>query len=142
MRPQSIVMFERLFLAALAASAFGFVVSYDEVMDALVRDPTLQQAGLGSEFVLGVTLASFAIYLLLWYLIAHKAANVAKWILVVFVALGAVSFLPSITGSWSALQLLSLAVHALQIAAVACLFRADATAWFSGGRSAEPTTLD
>jgi len=142
MRPQSIVMFERLFLASLAGSVVGFALTYDEVVDSLASDPAMQEVGLGSGFVLGVTAASFAIYLLLWHLIAHKAANFAKWILVVFTALGVLMTVPSLAGPWDAIQLLSLAVYALQIAAVVYLFRADAVAWLKGDRPTDPSAFD
>lgn len=142
MRPQSIVMFERLFLVALAGSLLGFVLTYDEVMGTLAGDPALQEIGLGSGFVLGITAASFAIYLLLWYLIAHRASNVAKWILVVFTVIGVLAMVPSLAGPWDAMQLLSLAIYALEIAAVVLLFRADAVAWLKGKPPADPATFD
>jgi hypothetical protein len=132
MRPQSIILFERLFLASLAGSAAGFALTYDEIMRSMATEPALQAVGLGSGFVLGVTAASFALYLLLWYLIARRAANFAKWVLVVFTVLGVLSLVPSMAGPWRTMELFSLAVYALQIAAVACLFRADAVTWLTG----------
>jgi hypothetical protein len=142
MRPDSIVMFERLFLASLAVSMLSFLIGYDEMMAALAREPAMQEIGLGSGFIIGVVGASYAIYLLLWVLIVHKAANFAKWILVVFVAIGFVSVPMTLTGPWNLTALLGLAVYALELAAVVYLFRADAKAWFKGEQSADPATFD
>jgi hypothetical protein len=142
MRPQSILMFERLFLASLAGSVLGFALTYDEIVGTLANDPALQEVGLGSGFVFGITAASLAIYLLLWHLIAHKAANFAKWILVAFTAIGVLMAVPSMAGPWDTMQLLSLAVYVLQIAAVVYLFRADAVAWLKGDGPADPAAFD
>src|SRR5687768_11985291 len=93
MRPDSIIMFERLILASLALSMFNFFVGYEPMMEQLDREPALQQVGFGVGFVIGSLVVGLAIYLLLWFLIARKASNVAKWILVVLTALGLTSFL-------------------------------------------------
>ena len=142
MRPQSILMFERLFLASLAGSLLGFVLTYDEVMGTLANDPALREIGLGSGFILGVTAGGYALYLLLWYLIAYRASNVAKWILVVLTVIGVLAMVPSLAGPWGAMQLLSLAVCALEVAAVVYLFRADAVAWLKGEAPPDPAAFD
>jgi hypothetical protein len=143
MRPQSIIMFERLFLLSIAVSAVLTVLTYDEVLLALTSDPGMRQLGLGSGFLIGVLAGSFVIYLLLWHLISHRASNAAKWILVVLVALGTLSAVPGFRQLTADLTtLLSLAGYALEIGAVAFLFRADATAWFKGKSQADPATFD
>ena len=142
MRPPSIVMFERLFIASLVVSAISYGVAYDEVMRAIASDPGMQAFGLGSGFINGVMLVSFVIYLLLWYLIAHRASSVAKWILVVFVALSLFSLPGALTGPFDLSLALALAVYALEIAALVYLFRPDAKAWFRGEQPADPGTFD
>ena len=144
MRPNSIIMFERLFLASLALSAIASVISYDAVLAELNRDPAMEQLGLGGGFVVGMLALGMAIYLLLWFLIARKASTVAKWILVVFVALGLVSFAASLTASFTLdfSSLLALVTYALEVAAVSCLFRSDAVAWLGGEKPADTTTFD
>jgi hypothetical protein len=142
MRPESILMFERLFLASLVVSAGSFVIGYDAAMRAVETDPAMQQFGLGGSFMIGALAVSFAIYLLLWYLIAHRASNVARWILVVLVALGVASLPLALTGPMSFTVLLNLAVYALEVAALVFLFRADAKAWFRGERPSDPATFD
>jgi hypothetical protein len=143
MRPNSIILFERLFLASLALSAIASVISYDAVLAELNRDPAMEQLGLGGGFVIGMLALGMAIYLLLWFLIVRKASNVAKWVLVVFVAIGLLSFaasLPSFTLDVN--SLLALASYALEVAGVACLFRSDAVAWLRGERPADPAAFD
>ena len=143
MRPQSIVLFERLFLASLAVDAIFTAVTYDESVRALAADPQMQQLGLGGGFVIGLVVARLAFYLLLWFLIARKAVNAAKWILVVCAAIGVATMLPVLThASYGTATLASLAAELLELAAIVFLFRADATAWLKGGHAADPATSD
>jgi hypothetical protein len=143
MRPQSIIMFERLFLGSLAISAIITAIGYGDLEGMFSEDPALAQLGLGMGFLIGVIAVSFAIYLLLWYLIAHKASNVAKWILVVLVVLGLVFSVPALLMTqFDLMTVLNFAAYALEIAAVTYLFRADATAWLGGQQPADPTAFD
>lgn len=142
MRPPSIVMFERLFLASLAIGLISFAVGYQNMLAALANEPTLQRAGFGSGFLIGTAAFSYAIYLLLWYLIARKAAKWAKWVLIVLIAISLISLPGALTGTLSLTVLLGLAVYALQLAALVNLFRPDAKAWFRGEMSADPATFD
>ena len=143
MRPKSIVMFERLFLASMAISLVVAVIGYDQIERVAATDPALRQFGLGSGLLIGVIAASYAIYLLLWYLIAHRAVNVAKWVLVVFVAFGVASSVPAILkAQMGYMTMLSLAAYALEIAALVYLFQADAKAWFRGDPSSDPRAFD
>lgn len=145
MRPASIVIFERLFLASLALSVVNFIIGYDAAANELAREPALAQIGLGTEILIGMMVVTTAIYLLLWFLIARKASNVAKWFLVVFTALGAATFLSSLAalGLRTDLNvLLSLAYYALAVAAVVFLFKPDAVGWLRGERHADPAAFD
>jgi hypothetical protein len=135
-------MFERLFLASLVVSAGSIAVGYDEMMRVAASDPSLQRVGLGAGFLLGAMAVSFAIYLLLWFLIARRASNVAKWILIVLVALGVASLPLALTGPLNLSVLLNVLVYALEIAALVFLFRADAKAWFRGEPQADLTSFD
>ena len=145
MRPPSIVMFERLFLASLALSVIGFVVSYDAAMEQLAAEPVMESLGLGAGLVIGTMVFVTAIYLLLWFLIAHKASVVAKWILVVFTAIGVASFVTTLaiaTIPWDPAALLGVVMYALEIAAVVFLFRDDAKAWFSREWNVDAVTFN
>jgi len=143
MRPQSVVMFERLFLLSLALSAISFAMGYGEFSQQVLRDPAMRQLGLGASFVIGLALAGYALYLLLWYLIARKAANWAKWLLVVFLAFSLVSLPGAIRGPWTLASAAAIAVYALQVAAVLFLFKRDAKAWLNGDEEvADPAEPD
>lgn len=142
MRPQSIVMFERLFLASLALGVANFFLTYSDAVELISKDAAAQQFGLGGGFLIGIVAVSFAVYLLLWFMIARRASNVAKWILVVFVAFGVLSALPALTGEWNLTLMLSLVAYALEVVAVVNLFRPDAKAWLGGKGEADPATFD
>ncbi len=144
MRPSSIVMFERLFLASLAISVVNFFVGYDAMVASVEREPTLSAVGVGEGAAVAAFVIGLAIYLLLWFLIARKASNVAKWVLVVLLALSVLSLLSTLASSFAltATTLLGLAVYALEIAAVVFLFRDDAKAWLKGEAAADPAAFD
>jgi hypothetical protein len=108
----------------------------------LVREPALQRLGLGSEVLAGSVAIWLALFLLLWFLIARKASNIAKWILVILSVLGALLFMPALAGQWNLTLLLSVAYYALELAAVACLFRADAVAWLKSDLDTGQAALD
>lgn len=130
MRPHSITMFDKLFLGSLALGVVNSLLSYGQMRDVIAADPML--AGSGTGFIIGSIVFSLGLSLLLWYFISRRASNVAKWILVVFTVLGLL-FLPSSLGMFGTLStVLTLAVTALQIAALVFLFRPDAKAFFAG----------
>jgi len=142
MRPQSVVMFERLFLSSIALSVASFAFGYADFSQQVQRDPAFQQLGLGSGFVIGLAVAGYALYLLLWYLIAHKAANWAKWLLILFLVISLVSLPRALIGPWDLPTLAALAIYALQVAAVTFLFKPDARTWLGGNGSAGPANFD
>ena len=88
MRPTSIVLFERLFLLSLAIALVNGFLQYDALVAQVGNDPALAQLGWGSGAILVVMAISLLIPLLLWYFIARRASNIAKWILVVMTLLG------------------------------------------------------
>lgn len=142
MRPQSILMFERLFVLSIVLSAISFAIGYGDFSQQVASDPTMQRLGLGGGFVVGLAVTGYAIYLLLWYLIARRAANWAKWILVLFLVLSLTSLPGALSGQWDLSMLLAVAIYALQVAAVVYLFQPDARAWLGTGRAAEVADPD
>ncbi len=133
MTPASITRFSQLMLTSLALGAVQMVLNFDAQRQILARNP--QTAGLGDGFLI-VTLAfGFAITLLLWFLVARRASNIAKWILIALTALGLI-WLPGTLRSASASGplplILALAIVALQLSAIGFLFRADARDWLEG----------
>ena len=131
MRPTSIVLFERLFLLSLAIALVNGFLQYDALVAQVGNDPALAQLGWGSGAILVVMAISLLIPLLLWYFIARRASNIAKWILVVMTLLGLL-FVNLDAGQLGSLAgIASLAVTILQLVAIVLLFRADARAWLS-----------
>ena len=139
MRPASIVQFERLYLAAIAAGLLNAILSWSENL-AEVRAQA--GVGLGEEVMLGVLIAGVLLQLLLWYLIARGASVVAKWIFVVLFVIQVVSVIAGLAmGGLNARAmpsfavLLGLAATLLEAGAAWMLFRPDAKEWLaSGGR--------
>jgi hypothetical protein len=128
MRPQSIEMFEKVYLGALAVSLLSVAISWNQtVLEFEARVP-----GSGPVLAAGAMAVGFAISLLLWWLIARRASNVAKWILVVLTAIGLFGFLSSLFMATVPKDLnfaMSAAANLLSVYAVWLLFRADAAAW-------------
>ena len=142
MRPRSIVMFERLFLTSLVLSVVVFVMSYETSIAQLERMPEVTQLGIGSGVWTGAFLFGLALYLLLWFLIARKASKVAKWILIVFIALGLIALAGELNGPWDLVLILNVAVYAAQVGGVVYLFQDDAVAWLNGEWNTDTTPFD
>jgi len=142
MRPESIIMFERLFLASLALSVVSFLMSYGGMVQQIENEPALAELGAGSGIVIGSFVFGMAIYLLLWFLIARKALGLAKWVLVVLLALSLISVPGMLMHLFSLTNVIGLIVYALEVAAVVYLFRKDALAWFAGEKPADPAAFD
>lgn len=126
MRPQSIIWFERLFLAYAALSVLnGFLVFSQPIAG--------QQVGVGLlAFSIGLGLA---INLLLWWFAARRGSNVARIILTILFALSLASVVFSLavgTYPGGVTGLLAGVSYATFIAAIVFAYRPDANAWFRG----------
>ncbi|HTG37838.1 hypothetical protein [Sphingomonas sp.] len=127
MRPSSIIWFERLFLAALAIGLVNSLM----ILNAINAD----QAGqpLSPSVLIGSIVVGNIINVVLWYFVARRASNIARWILVALFVLGALSLGFSVmTDSYPGgiEGLLGAIGWALQAASILCLFRRDAATWF------------
>ena len=136
MRPQSIVLFDRLFLASLVLALINAALAYSTLVEEVEADPALAQIG-GGAIVIGVVLASLLIPLVLWYFIARRASNIAKWLLVALIAIGLFFGNFSFSDGLSLPAILGLVVTLLQVVAIIMLFRADARAWLEGDTAAD-----
>ena len=149
MRPKSIELFEKVYLGSIVIGLINTALSWSQV-NALMNDPRVQATGMGTgTLVLGV-IVGILIPLLLWYFIARRASNVAKWIYVVLTALGLLSLLNSLAVNVSLapkdLTLIVATVSVLfQVYGAWLLFKPDAVAWLeSKGANGpgDPDTFD
>jgi hypothetical protein len=140
MRPQSIILFERIYLGCLVIATLLSVWFFAHPDHALPPGwPPALITWL--PLITAITfLGGIAINLLLWFFIARRGASVAKWIYVVLFVLGLFGVVRSIMGLenflvptlmriWFALHLL------LDAICIWLLFRPDAQRWFKGERA-------
>jgi hypothetical protein len=129
MRPRSIVRFERLFLAAILIGLVNSAIIFGQLSALPGAQP------LGPGFLIGSIGIGVLINLALWWLVARRASNSARWVLTALIALGAASLIFSIVmGTYPAglAGVLGAVGWLLQFAAIWCLFRPDAAAWLRG----------
>jgi hypothetical protein len=131
-RPHSIIRFERFFLASLLLGLLNTVFSFRHSVSLLNADPIIGGTGYAIGMLVTTLVISIGIQLLLWFFIARKASNVAKWILVVLTVLGFVMAIPSIgtlMAQGAVTLIFTFFITVLQIIAIIHLFRPDAKAW-------------
>jgi hypothetical protein len=142
MQPRSIALFSWLFLASLALTAALSAFSFSALKAALVRqDPGA--AGLGDGVLILAVAVALAALVVLWFLIAHRASNIAKWLLVAFTLVSLALQPPRLMAILSSLDpvaLLGLLAALGQLIAIAFLFRTDAREWL--GREQSPDLAD
>lgn len=140
MRPKSIVRFEQLFFASLILSALGTALTWGKRMELYHAQPGSEM--IGDAFPIAMLVIGYLIYLALWYFIARKASNVAKWIYIVLIALAVLGLVMSLVMRTVVQDPLTTAQEivclVLEFAAIWFLFQPDALAWFSG----EPPAAD
>ncbi len=144
MRPNSIVQFERFYLGALVVGLVNAALTWSQTQ-AMLADPALNPAGLGTGFILTTMAFSIAIPLLLWYFIAKRGSNIAKWILVVLFGIGLIGMLFTMGGAAAPSGIgliLTLVTTVMQGYAIFMLFKPDAVAWLDGrGGPTNPDTF-
>jgi len=147
MRPQSIQLFEKVFFAGFVIGLVNLFLSWNQV-NAMVDDPRLQAAGVADGILIFGVVMGTLIPLLLWYFIARRASNVAKWVFVVLTAIGVFGFVSSLADPAmpkGAILIGSAVATALNVFAAWLLFKPDTKAWLeSKGQAgpADPTTFD
>lgn len=129
-RPQSIIWFERLYLGGVMLGLMNTAINWPTVQAQVAAQPN---AGLLPAWFPYATVAiGIGINLILWHFVAQRGAVVAKWILTVLFALGALSM------AWMfatgmvppTVNIVSIIVVLLHAAAVFMLFRPDTRPWF------------
>ena len=128
MRPPSIVLFERLYLGGLAIGLINSAILISNASES-------ELAGEGPSFF-AIVGTALVISLLLWFFVARRRSNIAKWILVALFAVGIIG-LPAILteGAFDLSDGLTVATWLLQAAAIVMLFRPESAEWFKGGKT-------
>lgn len=143
-KPPSIARFEQLYWASVALGLVNTALNWKVSQARLQTNPLLANA---SWFQPLIQVIGLAIAVLLWYFIVRRPSVVAKWIQVVFAAIGAfgllsAAFLLAIGRVQLGLPvILGLIVNLLYIAAAVMLFKPDAKLWFGEGMG-EDADLD
>jgi hypothetical protein len=135
-RPGSIARFELLYLIAIVVGIANSLLSLDGTLRALEANSTIAALGVGKGVLLGAIALNVAIDLLLWFLVARRASNVAKWVLVVLAGFS-LTDLPALLSriaSHSITTIIVLAILLLKVLAISFLFHADARDWLGKGK--------
>jgi hypothetical protein len=132
MRPSTIVNFEWLSLLAVLLGVATTVLTWDSLI-ASVRSKVL---GSGLEPAVAIlAIIYIALLVMLILLTSRRASNVAKWLLVLIIALELVASAPRIPAMLGAglLGWVETAQMLIQLAAVVMLFLPASRAWFKSG---------
>ena len=144
MRPSSIELFEKFYLGAIAFSLVGFAMGVRQSRIA-AQSGEANAVAMHPGFVAIAIAVSLAISLLLWYFVARRPSTVAKWIIVVLVAVGFASELNSLANPLvpqDLMMIVGLVANSLQVFAVWMLFQQDAVAWLDGKAPTDPSACD
>jgi hypothetical protein len=133
-RPQSIIWFERLYLLGLVVAFAVGLFNWTKTQAIVAASQTLP-----SWYPLVMTAVSLILNIVLWYFIARRGSNIARWIYIVlfaFALIGTAATLLSpmlrLFGTFTLVTSLLLTV--LRGVCVFLLFRPDAQGWFRGER--------
>lgn len=140
-RPRSILLFERLFLASILIWCVVQAMTWDYRVALLAANPMLATP---AAAMATVVLAILAVSVAVWYFAARRSSRIAKWAAVGLAVCSAITFVfgliaigqPGLPGPVA--KLLSIAASALCVAAAVSLFRADAAIWFGEDTIGEP----
>ena len=132
-RPRSIILFERTFIIATVLSFISLAVEYRTNPTAFSVETS--DDPLAPWLAVGVIALVAVVSWALWYGVARRASMVAKWLVVTFLVLSAISlgflwFYPE-PNAYLANVINTVACVFNAVAAWA-LFRTDARDWFAG----------
>ena len=144
-KPPAIVRFERYWFASTLFWLIGTRLAWDRTQQALRLNPqTIPVAGWAQWAVIGLVVVTTV---LLWYLVAHRASVVAKWLVVALAVVGAGRLLLTLftlitSANPHPLSQGSFMISAaLTIASATMLFQDDARLWLGEevGDAEEPS---
>ena len=144
-RPPSILLFERLYLAALAISIVTVALHWSVEVSAMMARPDFARVAQAARFVPALYwilhVVIWAAWVLIWYLVARRGSKVARIVAAIGALISAydgidvlLAMLGGPLAGWFPVAVVAEA--ALLVAAVAMLFRADARPWFAPGADA------
>lgn len=143
MQPVSIKRFSQLFIGSMVLGLVNSALSFDKSKALIAQDPAT--AAMGDSFLIITMAAGIAIPLLLWYLIAYRASNVAKWILLILTVIGLL-MMPSTLASAGTMGTLWMVLAIIttlgQVVALAFLFKQDARDWLDGKGPIDPSAFN
>ena len=129
MRPQSIKRFEILYGISLLLSVLGTILSWNATLAQFQQGAGVP---LSPSILIGILVFGYAVALLLLYFTAHRASNVAKWILVAFALLGLIGLPALVMPPLTLIKIVGLLSQLVTIASLVFLFKADTRTWFAG----------
>lgn len=143
MRPRSIMIFEWLYLGSAVLSLLLTPWTFAQSEAMFQANPALAQfESFGRIMMIVSMVVGITISLVLWYFIARRASNTAKWIFVAITAYGLLSainlYVNPVMGMRPPSMLASAPLYVLHLAAMYCLFRKDAVAWLEGKTPVDP----
>jgi len=143
-KPDSIILFDRLFLGALILGILNFIFGWKDVSAKVAAMPEFSATGFGTGFIIATFAIGMIINLVIWYFISARASKVAKWILTAFFAIGLLSIVNNLNhplGPQGVQLAVTLVITVVQGLAVYMLFRPDSAAWFSRKPPVDPDTF-
>ena len=133
LKPGAIIQFERLYWASFALTIIAKGLTWSTQTAMMQANPQLA----AMPWILPVmTLIGIVIAILLWFYTCRRPSVVAKWIVVVFAAIGAFGIALTLFSlamgrlAEALPAIVALVANALYIAAAVLLFKPDARAWF------------
>jgi uncharacterized membrane protein len=134
-RPQSVTMFERLYAIVIGIGVVNAAFRWSSIKMAVGAQT--ETAMLSSWFLPVTFLFGIAINILLWFFIARRGSNVARWIYVVLLAFGLIGVVMSLVRGTMFIDPVGGAISGVSTTlSVICawlLFRPDANRWFKPG---------
>ena len=137
MRPHSIVKFERMYLLAWVLAQIVTFLTWDALWSAVQRDISARGSGPG---VIAAAIVGAILPLVILYFVTRRGSLIAKWIILVLIAAGAIGLLVALLRQQmlpNIASVLTVAVVLIRVAAARHLFDREARLWFKE-RVADP----
>lgn len=134
MRPDSIKKFDMLYLGSVILGLINFALGYDIIYAQMEAELAGSGVEPNSAFLIAGILIGTAISIALWFLISRMRIEFIKWLLIVFLIWNLFSLPGMFADGVQLIDMIGVAIFALQAAAIAFLFRPDAKAWFAEKR--------